>query len=457
VGKITELYDQRAAFSAELSALRSSFESADEPSEEQVASISNLRGKVDSVTAQIHKIEATRKQLEDMQASIDATAPRVGSAHIDAPTASYSPLSIPRTVASKIERDARTRMSGLASRVYKGDASLATIGAQFIGALRGEQSCIDAVQASYHEFEATQNTQQNSAGGFLVPDDLVPSLIDLREQYGVIRRTATVMNVTAPAGSIPRRTSRPSATFVGEPRLADVAAQDMAFDSIKYAVKPIMSITEASIEMEQDSLINISALVFMHAAEDFAYTEDNCAFNGTGTSAFGGIVGILPTLANALYAGSVIETTGATTLATITAGMLTNVAGAIPQYADIGASWFVSRAINGAVIDRIKQAAGGNTVQLIEGRMVRQYNGYPVEISQVLPTTAATGEVVGVYGNMGMAAHLFSKGGILMDRSADAEFKKGHIVYRTIQRFDFVFHERGSATAAGPLVVFDLD
>jgi HK97 family phage major capsid protein len=457
VAKITELHDQRTALSAELTTLRSSIADPAEATDEQVAQLSELRGKIDDVSAKINKAEGIRSQLESMQESLESTAPQTfRNEGITAQPKGFSPFSIPKTVASMVERDAKRGLVGDARRVYGENKHLATIGAQFIGALRGDQSCRDAVQASYHEFEATQNTQQNSLGGFLVPDDLVPTLIDLRERYGVIRRTASVMNVSAPSGSIPRRTGRPSAVFIGEPRTSDIGTGDLTFDSINYQVKPLASFTPSTFELEQDSLINISALVFMHAAEDFAYTEDNCAFNGTGTAAFGGIRGILNILDDAAYAGSNFVTTGESTLATVTNGSLANATGVIPDYSDVGSNWFVSKRVNGAVFDRLKLTAGGNTVQNIEGRTVRQYNGYGIEISQVLPTTPGTGAIFGLYGNMGLAAHLFSKGGILMERSEHAQFMRAQIVYRTIQRFDFVFHERGTATTAGPLIALEL-
>ena len=457
MGKITELYDQRAALSAELSALRSSFESADEPSEEQVASISDLRGKVDSVTAQIHKIEATRQHLEDMQASIDATAPRSLPAlgNVVENPSGFSPLSIPRTLASKVERDAKSRLTGLAAKVYGKDAGLAALGAQFVGALHGDKSCADAVRAEYQEYGATMNTQQNSAGGFLVPSDLLPTLIDLREQYGVVGRNANVINVSAPTGSIPRRTGRPAAVFINEPRSADIATGDLSFDQVNYQVKPIASFTPASFELEEDSLIDISALVFRHAMEEFAYTEDNCAFNGTGTSAFGGIRGILNILEDAAHAGSSITAgSGEITYGTLKVDTLTGAVGLIPDYANDGAKWFGHRAALGNTFDRLKMTAGGNTIQIVEGRTIRQWGGYPIEVSQVLNSTLTTlaGLSGPIFGNMAQACHLFRKGGILMARSTEAQFMKAHVVYRTIQRFDFVMSERGTATAAGPLV-----
>lgn len=457
MGKLSELYEQRAALSGKLTALRSSFDSADEPTDEQVAQISDLRGQVDSVTAQIHKIEATRKQLEDMQASLDATAPptRLGAGNPDLGNP-FNPLAIPRTTASMIERQAKGRMSGAGLEVYKGDSYLATIGAQFIGALRGDQSCKDAVQATYHEFEATQNTQQNSLGGFLVPDDLVPTLIELREQYGSIRRNATVMNVNAPSGSIPRLTSTPDAAFTGEPRDNDIPTQDLTFDRITYNVKPLSVATPATLEMLDDSLINISALVFKHAQEKFAKKEDQCGFLGDGTSLYGGILGILPILDLAAHAGSVFVTTGETSLAAVTNGSLANATGFVPDYVGTNAKWFVSKRVNGGVFDRLKLAAGGNTVQNVEGRTIRQYNGYDIEISQILPATPTTGQQVGLFGDMAMAAHMFVKSGIIMASSEHVNFLKREVVYLTTQRFDFNFHERGTATEAGPLIAIEL-
>lgn len=459
MGKITELYEQRAALSTQLTALRSSFDSADEPTDEQVAQINDLRGKVDSVTAQLHRLEATRQQLADMQASIDATAPPLNQAGAGNPEDSgiYNPLTIPKpTVASDVEKQAKRGLSGRARVIYKGDAHLATIGAQFIGALKGEASCISAIGAQEVQFNAVQNTQQNNLGGFLVPSELIPTLIDLREQYGVLARTANVINVSAPTGSIPRRTGRPSAVFIGEPRTADIATGDLTFDAVNYQVKPLASFTPVTVELEQDSLINLSSLIFLHAAEDFAYTEDLCGFSGDGTSTYGGIRGIVNILEDAAYAGSTVTAgSSETDYEDLTNASLTALIGRLPEYASPEAAWFVSRYGLGAAFERLKMNAGGNTISIVEsGQVRRDYAGYPINVSQVLPalTSSGTGTTALLFGNMRQSAHLFRAGGIAMARDESVRFMRAEVMYRTMQRFDFVFSERGTATTPGPLL-----
>src|SRR4051812_42590339 len=47
----------------------------------------------------------------------------------------------------------------------------------------------------------------NAAGGFLVPDEILARVIELREQYGAMRATAQIVPMSRESMSAPRQTS----------------------------------------------------------------------------------------------------------------------------------------------------------------------------------------------------------------------------------------------------------
>ena len=60
------------------------------------------------------------------------------------------------------------------------------------------------------------NETTNSAGGFLVPDELVAELIFLRDQYGVVRRNADVRTMSSDTLWIPKNSASTTPYWVGD-------------------------------------------------------------------------------------------------------------------------------------------------------------------------------------------------------------------------------------------------
>jgi HK97 family phage major capsid protein len=84
--------------------------------------------------------------------------------------------------------------------------------------------------------------------------------------------------------------------------------------------------------------------------------------------------------------------------------------------------------------------------------------GYPVEFSQVMPSTEANSQVCAVLGD-------FSKGAAFGDRQQESiafsehatiggenVFERNQIAIRGTERFDIVVHDVGDANDAGPIV-----
>ena len=300
------------------------------------------------------------------------------------------------------------------------------------------------------ETRALQTTT-NSLGGYSVPDQMESAVIDLREERGVARR---VLRVRAMAGDtliVPRRTSGVTAYFVAEN--SEITASDKGWDAITLTARKLAVLTKYSSELNEDSILNIADDLAGEIAYAFADKEDECLFNGDGTSTYGGIVG----LKSAIAAGSTFTAaTGNTAFSTLDLDDFEGMVGLLPQYAVAGARWYVSRAGWANSMLRLAEAAGGNTVAQIAGGAPLQFLGFPVEIVQVMNSTltAQTSTSGLAYlANLDLAASMGSRRGISIAVDGSRYFEYDQLAIRGTERFDINVHERGTSTVAGPVVM----
>ena len=127
------------------------------------------------------------------------------------------------------------------------------------------------------------------AGGFLVPAPMQNSIIVLREERGIFRRNARVLGMTSDSASQPRRTGGLTAVFAAEATAATESSA--AWDSVGFVGKKLLALTRASSELDEDA-IGLAEQITSEIAYAFASKEDDCGFNGDGTSTYGGIRGI---------------------------------------------------------------------------------------------------------------------------------------------------------------------
>jgi HK97 family phage major capsid protein len=319
---------------------------------------------------------------------------------------------------------------------------LATIG----GDTRAAQWCAD----NGIETRALATTS-NSLGGYSVPEVLESTIIDLREERGVARRSLRVMPMSTDSHIIPRRASGLTAYFVAEN--AEITASDKAWDAVQLVARKLAVLCRYSSELNEDSILSIADDLASEIAYSFADKEDECAFNGDGTSTYGGIVG----LKSGTAAGSkVTAAAGNTAFSTLDLDDFEAMVGKLPQYAVAGARWYVSRVGWANSMLRLAEAAGGNTVAQVAGGAPLQFLGFPVEIVQVMnSTTAAQTSTDGLayLGNLQLAATMGTRRGISIQVDGSRYFEFDQLAIRGTERFDINYHERGTSTVAGPVVM----
>ncbi len=364
-----------------------------------------------------------------------------------------APTPAPGIVAPAPKTEIRTLRRVGALRSFRGpdaqDKAYAA-GQWCLAILGGDQRAAQWCADNGIETRALQTTS-NNLGGFLVPEQMETAIIDLREERGVARRVLRIRPMASDTLIVPRRQSGVTAYFVSEN--AEITASDKGWDTVSLTARKLAVLTKYSSELNEDSVISIADDLAQEIAYAFADKEDECLFNGDGTSTYGGIVG----LKNALGDGSeVTAIAGNTAFSTLDLDDFGAMVGRLPQYAVNGARWYISRVGWANSMLRLAEAAGGNTVAQIAGGAPLQFLGFPVEIVQVMnSTTAAQTSTDGLayLGNLSLAASMGSRRGISIAVDGSRYFEFDQLAIRGTERFDINVHERGTSSVAGPVIM----
>ncbi len=309
---------------------------------------------------------------------------------------------------------------------------------------------------------ATYNETTNTQGGYLVPPEFDNDIVRLVDTYGVFRRNARVSPMTSDVKSRPRRTGGLTAYFVGE---SDTGTESTgSWDNLTLTAKDVMVLTRITNQLNADSIIDMADNIAVEAALAFAQLEDNCGFIGTGTSTYGGIVGVnsrLTTLNGVDDGGGIVLGAG-NLFSEITLANLNTATARLPVYATIAGQtkWYCSKSVYGQVIERLLAAAGGNTWGILGSGApgVPGCLGYPVEFTEVMTKTDANSQIIALFGNLRQAADFGDRAAMTIAVSDSASvggqsvFERNQLAMRVTERFDINVHDIGTATAAGPVV-----
>ncbi len=306
----------------------------------------------------------------------------------------------------------------------------------------------------------------NPSGGFYVPDMLDTATIILREQYGVFRRTARPVTMTSETSSRNRVIGGLTVVVTGESE--EGTTSTTVTDRVNLVAQKRMVVTTISSELNEDAFIDMGDFTFGEMAHALALHEDECGFNGDGSSTFGGIVGarakikgLSGTIAN--IAGLVVSANN--TYAEITLPELNAVTALLPVYADQQSpAWFVHKTFWSSVMVRLELAAGGNTRTDIQASGGGSFLGYPVIFSQVMPKVEGNSQVCALLASLPLAADFGDRRGMTVSLSEHATvdsksvFLSDELAVKATERFDINVHDVGNATATaadklpGPLV-----
>lgn len=293
-----------------------------------------------------------------------------------------------------------------------------------------------------------------STGGYLVPTQFDQAIIDLREEYGTFRKACRLVPMGSDSMSIPRRAGGLTAYFPGEN--GEITASDKSWSQVSLNAKKLAALSRMSTELAEDAIISIADDLAQEMAYAFAQKEDDCGWNGTGTSAFGNITGVRTRIIDGTHTASAIDAaSGHDTFAELDAADLNSVIAVLPKYAEKNAKWYCSQVAWALTFQRLIAAAGGVTMgEMTGGKPMRSYLGYPVIIDQTLPTSVSdiSNTAMLFFGDLALAATMGERRGITVKTSNDRYFEYDQIGIQATERIDINVHDLGDNSTAGPLI-----
>lgn len=120
----------------------------------------------------------------------------------------------------------------------------------------------------------------DTKGGYLAPADFVAEVIKGIVQFSPVRQAARIMQTALGEVELPRRTGRPTASWVGETEARPETAP--SYGQINIPVNETACYIDVSLRLLEDAAVNVEALVAEDLAEEFGYQEGAAFVAGDG-------------------------------------------------------------------------------------------------------------------------------------------------------------------------------
>lgn len=304
----------------------------------------------------------------------------------------------------------------------------------------------------------SENT--NEDGGALVPYEFYPTLIEIKDQYGVISRNMQKIPMNREVAKIPRINAHNTAYWDTESGTPTESAP--TFNNVNLVAKKLTSWLALPMELIEDAAIALGDWVMQDMAWKFAQAEDNAAFIGDGSGTYGNITGFANSLTN--LSGTIANIAGlqvasGNAYSEITIDDLMGFVGLLHTQAVPRGVIYCSNRVYWNVFARLAVKQGGVTMaETVNGVTRYMFQGIPVEMTQVMPSIEGNSQICALYGDVNLAAKMGDRRSFSISTSDQVYFLKDQLVIKAHERLDFVVHDVGNASAtagsrvAGPMV-----
>ena len=121
----------------------------------------------------------------------------------------------------------------------------------------------------------------DTAGGYLVPEEMSKSIIEVATEISPMRSLATIVNVTTDTYISPKRTANLTASWTAEngSRSADTT---LAHGQVRIPVYELYARIPVSFQALEDSAFDLESLLNRWAGEAFGYSENSAFISGNG-------------------------------------------------------------------------------------------------------------------------------------------------------------------------------
>jgi len=459
--KVKELLDELAATLAELGMLDEEGAAEESTENPDGTPVEGERSAVEAVEARQAKYDSLLAKAERIKAAI---------AKSEAAESRKAELLKVLHRAAPVETTVKTRIEAVSYRGYKPGVfqspEMAHRCGQWLKAHFGDRNarqwCSDQLGAEFRDMGG----QVNTLGGNLVFEQFADTIIRLVETFGVA--TTAFQNVTLVSDTllVPRRLTGVTGYWIGEN--TTITTSDPSATMVQLVAKKLAIATKISNELLADNSISVAQWLAQEYATEMAARIDDAAFNGTGTSAYGGIRGLAQIDDGTHTASIQSAATGNTSVAALDIDDYVACLAKLPRYAIGTSAWYMHPGVYHNSVQRMMLSsgtagsgtvgalAGGNTAANLAQGTPNTFLGLPVV--WVLKMTAAptTGTIAAYVGDLSLAGIMAMKSDMQVASSTDRYFEADQTAFRAIQRLDINVHSLGSTTEAGPVVALKL-
>jgi len=295
---------------------------------------------------------------------------------------------------------------------------------------------------------------ENISGGFLIPDELKGYIIQKMGIYGKFRKNATVVRMGGRRTPIPRIDSDLIVYCPGEG--VPITPSDIKIGMITLDARTWAALTAVSNELDEDSIIGIGEIIGLSVARSLAKQEDVVGFLGDGGATYFGMRGITGALLGVDDdIGNIkgLKVASGNTYAEIALDNFDGVVALLPEEAEEGARWYMSKKFYYTVVWPLARTAGvANIFEILSDRKSRYLLGFEIEFVSCMPSTEADSQICAILGDLQLGAYLGERRDLRIDRSSDVYFANNQVAIRATERIDINAFGVGDTTNAGPIV-----
>ncbi len=278
----------------------------------------------------------------------------------------------------------------------------------------GKEKMATFIKALYNKdnqvlstFRKSMTEGTGSAGGFVVPEEFTAEVYRIVEDFGLVAKMATRITMGSDTMNIPTVSSSVSISYPGEATAGTESQPVLA--QVQLLAKTCIGLTAMSNELLADANVSVVDLLAQLFAEAIAGEVDSQALVGTG-SPFTGVLG--NTSVNV-----VTMATGQSTFSSVTLADLRDLIAQVKPWALQGAGYIMHRSV-WSIIQKLRTGGtnsgdffGASTNPVIVGTTQGFPSatagflwGYPVYLSDKMPTSTAVSTKFVIFGNL---KHIF--------------------------------------------------
>jgi HK97 family phage major capsid protein len=326
-----------------------------------------------------------------------------------------------------------------------------------------------ARQKTAERFGPLNVATEGGNASIYVPDEFAATIIKLILNYGVARRLFDVRTMSSDVQKFPKKGSDVRAYWDGEnAALTDgTPTDDMMISLTARKLRALASITQ---ELAEDAVISIADEMAERIALGMARKEDEAFFNGTGTDAFGGNVGLRTAMQNTwgVVTGNGQVLMAGNELVDLTLDECHEVIAKTPDMVGSeGQVWVCNKFLWANHMVELAFDAGGVTAtEIMNGQTTPMFLGYPVVFSNAYPRTNANSQIIATFGDHSRVATIGDRRTISLTTSNEATaggvsaFDNDLIHIKGVERTCISVHSTShtyshdgtAATEAGPVV-----